>query len=252
MQKKFSIVIPARLESSRLPRKILLEIGGEPMLYRVWKQATKMSYCDEIIIATDSQEVFDRARAWGAEVKMTPKDCNSGTERIVSLISELSGDFILNIQGDEPFIPEQLLNALVARWLECNCDVVTPVREITSVDELFDDNLVKVVRAYDGRALYFSRSAIPHARNHVKEEWLSVAQYWAHVGVYGYKREVLLGYASLAESLNEQIERLEQLRLLENGFQIQTLETKYQPIGVDTIDDLQVAREYYDKHGDVD
>ena len=245
-QRKVSVVIPARLESTRLPGKVLHEIGGKPMLERVWRQVMDMQHADEVMIATDSDTVRDFASKWGAQVVMTSPDCQSGTERIASILDDISGDFILNVQGDEPFIPPDLLDALVMRWKETDCDLVTPIRPIETSDEINDPDLVKVVRALDGRAVYFSRSPVPHARNTPPEEWPQEGVYWGHIGVYGYQRNLLAEYSSLAVSPLETIEKLEQLRFLDHGYCIQTLDTKYCPLGVDTIEDLEKARQHFE------
>ena len=242
---KISVIIPARLESTRLPGKILQEIGDMPMLQHVWCQTQRMQCANEVYIATDSEKVQKLAQNWGAQVLMTPENCQSGTERIAHVLDQLTGEFIINVQGDEPFIPPTLLDQLAKRLKTKDCDLVTPVRRIETNEALFDPNLVKVVLANDGRALYFSRSPIPYARNTAKNEWISAGDYWAHIGVYGYKRTLLEGYSSLAASHLEKIENLEQLRYLQNGYSIQTIQTDYHPIGVDTAEDLENARKHY-------
>lgn len=237
-----SVVIPARLGSTRLPRKVLLDIGGKPMLRHVWERASAMTLATEVCIATDSDEVAVAAQSWGAQVAMTSPDCASGTERIASLLATLKGDFILNVQGDEPFIPPALLDALVAAWQETGADIVTPVYRITDVQALADPNRVKVVRAGDGRALYFSRSTVPHIRGRPPEHWAESGLHWAHIGVYGYTRPVLEAHAQLSPSALEEAEKLEQLRFLDHGYRIQTVESAYHPLGVDTQEDLERAR----------
>lgn len=241
MSESVSVVIPARLGSSRLPRKVLLDIAGKPMLQRVWEQACKMTVADEVLIATDSEEVREAAENWGAQVAMTSPDCASGTERISSIIELLMGDFILNVQGDEPFILPELLDALVSTWRRDGGDVITAAYPGSNAGELSDPNRVKVVRTQDGRALYFSRSAIPHVREVPIEHWPKKALHWIHIGVYGYARSVLEDYASLPTSPLEQAEKLEQLRFLEAGLSIRCIETRYKPLGVDTAEDLARA-----------
>lgn len=240
---KVSVVIPARLESTRLPNKVLLEIGGKPMLQRVWEQASQMQSADEVWIATDSGLVAEAAEGWGAKVALTSPDCPSGTDRIASMLDQLVGDFILNVQGDEPFVPPSLLDDLVDTFNRESCDIVTPVFSITEADEILNPNLVKAVRAQSGRALYFSRSPVPHVRGKEHNDWPVEAIHWGHIGVYGYSREVLAKYPSLLSSPLEHVEKLEQLRFLESGFTIQTVATEYRPIGVDTEEDLARARE---------
>lgn len=239
-----SVVIPARLGSTRLPGKVLLDIAGKPMLQWVHEHALAMKTPDcEVWIATDSEQVATAARNWGAKVAMTPTTCASGTERIVSMLDQLKGGFIINIQGDEPFVPSDLLDRMVSELVENACDIVTPVFQLTDPADLLDPNRVKAVRAADGRALYFSRSAAPHIRGTDIAEWPSRGLHWGHIGVYAYSRSVLGNYSKLTPGVLEQGESLEQLRFLENGLTIQTLATDYHPIGVDTEDDLERARQ---------
>lgn len=241
MPAKVSVVIPARLGSTRLPRKVLLDIAGKPMLQRVWEQAGRMTCATEVLIATDSDEVLAVAQSWGARAVMTSPDCASGTERIASIIGDLAGDFVVNVQGDEPFIPSELLDGLVAAWEQHGDDLVTAAYPITTAEELANANRVKVVRAHNGRALYFSRSAVPHVRGEDEPQWHTHGLHWVHIGVYGYARRVLENYAALPPSPLEQAEKLEQLRFLEAGLNIHCIETAYHPLGVDTAEDLAKA-----------
>lgn len=237
-----SVIIPARLGSTRLPRKALIDIGGKPMLQHVWEQASKMRKADRVAIATDSEEILERAEAWGATVFMTSPDCQSGTERLASLLSKLDSEFFLNVQGDEPFIQPDLLDSLVQVWENTRCDLVTAVYRIRTHREVLDPNLVKVVRRNDGEAMYFSRSPVPHVRGVPQEQWPTEHTFWAHIGVYGYTRETLARYTELAPGQLEQCEKLEQLRFLEHGMSIQAVETAYEPLGIDTPEDLELAR----------
>lgn len=237
-----SVIIPARLGSTRLPRKALIDIGGKPMLQRVWEQASRMQKAGRVAVATDSEEILEQAEGWGAEVFMTSPDCQSGTERIATLLPRLDSAFFLNVQGDEPFIQPDLLDSLVQVWENTRCDLVTAVYRIRTHREVLDPNLVKVVRRHDGQALYFSRSPVPHVRGEATETWPEGAAFWAHIGVYGYSRETLARYLDLAPGELETAEKLEQLRFLEHGLSIQTVETAYQPLGIDTPEDLELAR----------
>ncbi|WP_309383371.1 3-deoxy-manno-octulosonate cytidylyltransferase [Cerasicoccus frondis] len=243
MQKeKVSIVIPARLESSRLPGKVLLDLGGKPMLQWVWERAMAVKSAVEVVIATDSEEVSERALAWGAVVKMTPRECPNGTSRAAHLLAELQGDFIINLQGDEPFMEPELLEALVQTRANAGGDVVTAVRPIANQEELFNHNIVKVARGGASRALLFSRATIPFVRDVPESDWLARQKFWAHIGVYGYTREALTRYPTLSAGELETTEKLEQLRFLEHGFDITVVETDYRSIGVDTMADLERAR----------
>ena len=246
-----SVVIPARLASTRLAGKILADLGGKPVLRHVWEHVSQMHLANEIHIATDAEQVRQEAQSWGASVFMTSPECRSGTERIVSILDQLKGKFILNVQGDEPFIDPALLDALIERWQATQCELVTPVFQIHKMDELFNPNIVKVVRGSDGRALYFSRSAIPYVRGIPQEKWLEKNTFWGHLGVYGFSKKILETYPSIAVGKLEQLESLEQLRLVEAGYSFQTIETAYRSVAIDTPEDLEKARQliYADCHG---
>jgi 3-deoxy-manno-octulosonate cytidylyltransferase (CMP-KDO synthetase) len=237
-----SVVIPARLASTRLPRKVLADLGGKPVLRHVWERVARMRRATEILVATDSEEVAQAAAGWGGQFVMTSPHCRSGTERIASILDGLKGQFILNVQGDEPFIDPVLLDALVECFAAEGGDVVTPVYSIRDYATLVNPAVVKVVRGADGRAWYFSRSPIPHVRGVPAEEWPARGLHWGHLGVYGYARAKLAAYATLPESPLESVEALEQLRFLEAGWRIQTVETDYHAVAIDTPEDLARAR----------
>jgi 3-deoxy-manno-octulosonate cytidylyltransferase (CMP-KDO synthetase) len=237
-----SFVIPVRLASSRLPRKSLADIHGRSLLWYVWNRVSQARNGNEVIVATDSEEVLEAVRAWGGRVLLTGAHCRSGTERIATILPHLAGDLIINVQGDEVLIEPLMLDKLVAHWKANPVDLITPVFRITKSDELMDPNLVKVVRASNGRAIYFSRSVIPYVRDLPAERWLEGYSFWGHVGVYGFRREVLKAYPALQVSPLELAERLEQLRFLSAGYQIHTIETHYQPISVNTSGDLERVR----------
>lgn len=236
-------LIPARLSSTRLPRKVLADIHGHPLIWHVWQRVSQSKEIDQVMIATDSSEVAEVAAAFGAQVIMTSPDCRSGTERIASVIDQLDGDLILNVQGDEPLVDPGMLDALVQKWKSSSCDLITPVYRIKEQQDLASPNVVKVIRASDGRALYFSRSPIPYLRDFPFDSWLDHAIFWGHIGVYGYRRDVLYHYFDLPQSPLENLERLEQLRFLEAGYSIQTVETEYHAVSVDVIEDLEKVRQ---------
>jgi 3-deoxy-manno-octulosonate cytidylyltransferase (CMP-KDO synthetase) len=173
---------------------------------------------------------------------MTSPDCQSGTERIASVIDQLDGELILNVQGDEPLMDPGMLDTLVARWQSVPCDLIAPVFPIKTIEEIQSSNVVKVARASDGRALYFSRSPIPFLRDLPFDSWVQHGTFWGHIGVYGYNRTVLANYYELPLSTLEKMEKLEQLRFLEAGYSIQTVETDYRPNSVDIADDLERVR----------
>lgn len=237
-------VIPARLGSTRLPRKVLAEINGCPLLWHVWNQVRKTSRLGEPVIATDAEEVRLAVENWGGRAIMTSPDCRSGTQRIASIVDQLPARLIVNVQGDEPLIDPGLLDEFVCAWEENGADLLTPVFPIDNLEDLRSSSVVKVARAQDGRALYFSRSPIPYLRDVPFEGWLEQGTtFWGHVGVYAYRREVLEAYPGLPSSPLETAESLEQLRFLDAGYSIQTLVTGYRPVSVDTPADLERVRE---------
>jgi 3-deoxy-manno-octulosonate cytidylyltransferase (CMP-KDO synthetase) len=239
---KTTAIIPARLASTRLPRKVLADICGKPLIQHVWERVKRAQCVDSVIVVTDSTDVVHAVESWGGEALWTSPDYKSGTERIASVLDEIHADLILNVQGDEPLVEPEMLDALVVRWLSAPCDLITPVHRITSLDDLRNPNVVKVARAWDGRALYFSRSPIPFIRDWPLEEWLQHGAFWGHIGVYGYRREVLADYARLPASTLQEAESLEQLRFLEAGYTFQTVETTYRSVAVDTREDLEKVR----------
>jgi 3-deoxy-manno-octulosonate cytidylyltransferase (CMP-KDO synthetase) len=235
-------IIPARLGSTRLPGKVLADICGKPLVQHVWAQVSQANNVDSVIVVTDSTEVVQVVTGLGGKAFLTDPACQSGTERIVSILDELDADLILNVQGDEPLVDPGMLDALISSWMSTPCDLITPVYRITNVDDLFNPNVVKVARAQDGRALYFSRSPIPYVRDCLQEKWLEHHVFWGHIGVYGYRKDVLAKYAQLPASPLQQAESLEQLRFLEAGYTFQTVETTYRSIAVDTEADLEKVR----------
>ena len=237
-----TLCIPARIASTRLPRKVLLDLGGKPVVQHVWERAKQVRQADRVVLLTDSEEVAGIARGFGAEVLMTDPACPSGTARMASVIDHLPGEFFLNVQGDEPFIQPDLLDGLITRWKETKCPLVTAVSKIYATERLLATSVVKVVRAENGEAIYFSRSPIPHLRGVDPSEWIKRRDYWVHIGVYGYDRATLAGYAQLKPTELEAVESLEQLRFLAHGLTFQTVVTDYHPVAIDTPEDLEAAR----------
>lgn len=245
---KTSVVIPARLGSTRLPKKVLAKLNGKSIVWHVWNQVSKMKLADEIFVATDAEEVVQEVTSWGGKSLMTSPDCQTGTERVASVLDKLSGDLILCVQGDEPFVDPFMLDAMVEEVAISKPDIITPVFPIKEADELFNPNVVKVVRAPSGKAIYFSRSPIPYVRGHDEEHWLSHHVFWGHIGVYGYQRFVLNNYHNLPESQLAKTESLEQLQFLENDYKIQTIETSKRTIAIDVAADLEAAEKYIKNH----
>jgi len=233
------VAIPARMQSTRFPGKVLADINGKPMLWHVFQGASQARRVSDVWIITDSQEVFDQAPSWGAKALMTEEHWPSGTARIASVADKLDGDIVVNVQGDEPLITGDVIDSLIENLESSSADVATPVFPITNMDDVNNSNVVKVVRGADGNALYFSRSSIPHVRDVEPGDWLSETRFWGHTGVYAYRKNVLAEYLQLTEGALERAEKLEQLRLLEAGRQILTVEIDYRTEGVDTPADLE-------------
>ena len=231
---KVIAVIPARLASTRLPRKALREIAGVPMVGRVYQAVAGSGVLapEDVVVATDADEILDlcRSRGWNAE--MTSTKHRSGTERVHEIAQRRPADVYLNIQGDEPLTRPEHVRDLIAVMQRPGVQVGTLKTPMTSAD-IENPNAVKVVTAADGRALYFSRATIPFDRDG------SGARYFKHLGFYGYRGEALTRFCTLPESELERSEKLEQLRFLENGTDIIVGETAYDTIGVDTEDDLR-------------
>ncbi|MGL5311875.1 MAG: 3-deoxy-manno-octulosonate cytidylyltransferase [Peptostreptococcaceae bacterium] len=236
---KFLGIIPARYESTRLPRKPLKDICGHTMIEWVYKRAIK-SNLDRVVVATDSQEVFDVVKAFGGDVVMTDANHLNGTSRIAEVCEKIIDcDVIINIQGDEPLIEPAMINSLIESFKEENDLKMTTLKhKLNKKEDIENPNFVKVVTDKKDYAIYFSRSVIPYPRN----ENLDI--YFKHVGIYGYKREFVLEYSKLESTPLENSESLEQLRVLENGYKIKVLETPYEIIGVDTAEELEKVREY--------
>lgn len=240
--KKTVIIIPARYSSTRLCGKLLMEVDSKPIIQWVWEAAKKSKLADEIIIATDSELIFNKAKNFGANVEMTSVEHKSGSDRICEVAKRHSEyDYILNMQGDEPQITPEVIDLAISTLTKNDCDISTLVRQITDIEQIQDPNCVKCVFDNDFNALYFSRCPIPYERN--KGE----ANYYAHIGIYGYKRESLIKMTSLEQSDLEKAESLEQLRALKNGMKIKVAITKLNPIGIDTQRDLNRFKDIVEK-----
>jgi 3-deoxy-manno-octulosonate cytidylyltransferase (CMP-KDO synthetase) len=224
-------VIPARLASTRLPRKILREIAGRPMLAWVYEAARACPQLDHVVVATDAEEIAALCRANGWPVELTSPELPSGTDRVHAIAQRIPAKIYVNIQGDEPLLRPEHLTALLAPFSGPHVDVTT-LKVLCTAENIANPNAVKVVTAADGRALYFSRATIPYDRDAIHPD------YWKHIGLYAYRRDALHRFAELPPSPLERTERLEQLRLLENGFTLYVTATEHDTIGVDTEEDL--------------
>ena len=268
-------VIPARFASTRFPGKPLVMIEGKTMIQRVYEQAKKCESLSKVVVATDDARIFNHVIAFGGEAMMTNDNHQSGTDRCAEVVEKLNFDIqtahldsdeavvfdkikpkregiftaVINIQGDEPFIdPEQIEK--IADILRggfsgedanqaAAFDIATLAIELDNQEDIDNPNVVKAVFGENGRAVYFSRSPIPYLRGIDKELWADSGQFFKHIGLYGYKTRVLLAISKLPKSLLEEIESLEQLRWLENGYSIGVAETELETIGIDTPEDLK-------------
>jgi 3-deoxy-manno-octulosonate cytidylyltransferase (CMP-KDO synthetase) len=237
-----SIAIPARLGSTRLARKLLLDLGGKPVLWHTWHRASQAKRTSEVVVLTDAKEIVDLVQSWGGRALLTPEACTCGTERIISALPQLKGDCIINVQGDEPFTPVDALNSIIDYWTAHAPAIVTPVYEITQLEDIFNENVVKVALGKNKQALYFSRAPIPYVRGKLREEWLQHAKFYGHMGIYGYARPILEAFATLPISPLEDAEKLEQLRFLENGLSIHTVQTQKLGPSIDYEQDILQAR----------
>ena len=253
--RKCVVAVPARLQSSRLPNKVLADIGGQPMIQRVLERCRQARSVEAVVLCTDSSELQARAEGWGFPVLMTAESCSSGSERIASVAQSLMalawGDAapvaeetaVINVQGDQPFIDPAVIEAMAKEFQSRDTvpAVVTPVYGLKP-ESVHNPNVVKTLLAHDGRALYFSRSAIPHVRDVAEAEWHQHTTYWGHVGMYGFRGDVLAGWDQLPASPLEDLERLEQLRLIEAGLTIATFPVQGTSLSVDTAEQLEQAR----------
>ncbi|HET7695118.1 MAG TPA: 3-deoxy-manno-octulosonate cytidylyltransferase [Vicinamibacterales bacterium] len=231
-------IIPARYESSRLPGKALADIAGRPMIEHVYRRAAAAAAVSRVIVATDDRRIFDAVRGFGGEAVMTSASHQSGTDRLAEAAASLACDVVVNVQGDEPLLAPDTIDAAVAPFTcDSALEMSTLRRAITDPAELLNPNVTKVVVDRDGFAMYFSRAPIPFTR-----AGQPPAPAWAHIGLYVYRRSTLLRIAALPPTANERAEALEQLRALEHGIRIKAIETDRDTIGVDTRDDLERVR----------
>ncbi|MDE3186717.1 MAG: 3-deoxy-manno-octulosonate cytidylyltransferase [Acidobacteriota bacterium] len=228
-------VIPARLSSTRLARKVLREIAGRPMVEWVWRAAVESGRMDPVVVATDADEVAAACRERGIPVVMTSAECPSGSDRVREVARQIDADIYVNIQGDEPTLTPDFFVPLLALFERPEVDVTT-LAVPCAAEEIANPNAVKVVTALDGRALYFSRATIPFDR-----DGKGYVGYRKHLGIYAYRKAALERFAELKPSPLEQAERLEQLRLLENGMAVYVAAAPRDTIGVDTEEDLARA-----------
>ena len=236
---KISGIIPARYASTRFPGKPLADIGGKSMIQRVYEQAAKSKLLSEVIVATDDQRIFDHVSGFGGTVQMTSALHQSGTDRCAEVaLAYPETDVFINIQGDEPFIDPQQIDLLCQCFADAGVNLATLVKQIKTDSELASANTPKVILNTNNEAIYFSRTAIPFLRDHPAKDWLKHRTYYKHIGIYGYRRDVLAIITKLPVSSLETSEALEQLRWIENGYQIKVAVTDIESIAIDTPADL--------------
>jgi len=239
-------IIPARWSSSRFPGKPLANILGVPMIQRVVKQAQKAKYITEVIVATDDSRIFDLVNKNGGIAIMTSTEHQSGTDRVAEVARDKDCDIVVNVQGDEPLIPPENIEKVVEPLIKDTSVSVTSLRIlIQNPKDIFNKNITKVVVDKFDYALYFSKAPIPWER----DKWsanvenvtnLSALSWFKHIGLYAYRKKFLMEYSALPVSPLEKVEKLEQLRILENGFSIKVLETNLDSIGVDSVADIEI------------
>ncbi|MBI1805936.1 MAG: 3-deoxy-manno-octulosonate cytidylyltransferase [Ignavibacteria bacterium] len=248
-------IIPARYASTRLPAKPLIQLCGKPMIQHVYERAKESRLLDKVIIATDHEKIAEAVKRFNGEVMLTPSGLRSGTDRIAYAAKTLTDTAIVaNIQGDEPLIAPQMIDEAVQMLIEDEAvHVGTLVKEIISSEELRNPNIVKVVRDTDGNGIYFSRSPIPYLRDGVNiDQWHTQHLYYKHIGLYVFRRDFLLKFASWQESTIEKIERLEQLRIIEHGYKIKTSVTTYDSVPVDAPEDVEKIGRLMQQHKPID
>jgi 3-deoxy-manno-octulosonate cytidylyltransferase (CMP-KDO synthetase) len=230
-------IIPARFGSSRLPGKPLASIAGKPMIQHVVERVRRAQLVKSILVATDDERIERAVEGFGGHAILTRPDHRTGTDRVAEVAAHVDAEIYVNIQGDEPLIDPDTVDAVVSAMLEDeSVQIATPCTAITQPNEIMDPNIVKVARDFDGNGLYFSRAPIPWVRD---TKTTVAARHWKHIGLYAFRRETLLEFPTLPPGELEHIEQLEQLRWLENGFRIRTVETDYGAVSVDVPADIE-------------
>ena len=234
-------VIPARYASTRFPGKPLIEIKGKSMIQRVYERTQQCQMLTEVVVATDDERIFDRVIGFGGNAIMTNTEHQSGTDRCLEALQKNQSEFdvVINIQGDEPFIDPTQISDLIKCFDDKDTDIATLVKKVHQIEELDNPSMVKVVINNRDQAMYFSRSIIPYIHEVPRAEWTEQYDFYEHVGIYGYTAKVLEKITQLPISSYEVIEKLEQLRWLENGFTIKVAYTDIDSEPIDTPEDLE-------------
>jgi 3-deoxy-manno-octulosonate cytidylyltransferase (CMP-KDO synthetase) len=231
-------VIPARFASTRFPGKPLADIDGRPMIEHVYRRAEACPAVSRVIVATDDLRIATTVSSFGGNVRLTRADHKTGMDRLAEVVATLDCEIVVNVQGDEPLLDPRAIGEAVAPFSDSSVQLTTLYRRIDDATELANPNVVKVVLDRGGFALYFSRAPIPYARD-PRGGWPPL---YKHIGLYAYRRSALLVLATLEQTPLERAESLEQLRALEHGIRIKAVETRYDSIGVDTLEDLDQVR----------
>lgn len=236
-------IIPARYASVRFPGKALAKLGGKPVIQWVYEQASQAKSIHSVWVATDDERIEECVKSFGGKVIMTRPDHPSGTDRCAEAVQALTvkPDVVINVQGDEPFIQPEQIDTLVQLFSNPRVQIGTLVTPIRKTEILTSPSRIKAVRAIDGRALYFSRQPMPYYREAPDSDWIQHADYWHHIGMYGYRSSVLTQLTKLKPTPLEQTEHLEQLRWLEHGYSIHTAVSDHAGFGIDTPEDLAEA-----------
>jgi len=242
------IIIPARLNSSRLPNKVILDLKGKTVVQRVYERCIQAKNIDEVFIATDNQKVKNICEPFTKNIIMTKDTHESGTDRIAEAVENIDCDIVINVQGDEPFIDIELIEELANSFDE-NTTMASAMHKIELVEDLKNSNVVKVNIDKNSNAIYFSRSIIPYHRDkwdalinhHIKVP--EPLKFYRHLGIYAYTKGFIKTYSNMEQTYLERVEKLEQLRVIENGYKIKMIETDYNSIGIDTIEDYHKALE---------
>lgn len=244
-------IIPARFASTRLMGKPLASIGGKPMIQHTYENSLKSNLLNKVIAAVDDEKVAQVVKDFGGEAIMTPKDAASGSDRIAIAAKQIEGvKIVVNIQGDEPFIRGEMIDQAIEPLLfDQSVQITTLAKKIESIEDLKSPSVTKVVFDYQNYAMYFSRSPIPFVRDaRTNLDRINKADIYKHIGLYAFRIDELLKFTSLEQTDLEKTEKLEQLRMLENGMKIKVVETEFETLSVDTPEDLERARNYYARY----
>ena len=244
---KVLAIIPARYASTRFPAKPLALLGGKPIVQRVYEQVSKV--VERVVVATDDERIYDTVVSFGGEVVMTSPKHKSGTDRCAEAYEKLGyeANIVINVQGDEPFVAPEQIEALISCFDSEEVDVATLVKPFSAeggIEALENPNSPKVVMNEQGEAIYFSRSVVPYLRGVERSEWLKCHTFYKHIGIYAFRAKALKEVTTLAQTQLEKAESLEQLRWLDSGYKIKVGITDIETIGIDTPEDLERAEEY--------